>query len=229
MEQMTAAVNENSTNSQSAKNSAKKAQKLAEEGENTVKNLEESMKEISDYSNKISDVVSIIDDIAFQTNLLALNASVEAARAGEAGKGFAVVADEVRSLAGRCATSSKEIKDLINVSLEKVKNGDKLAADSGESLNQVVGAFKELADQIGNIAISSSEQSAGIEEINTAVIQIDEATQQNAAMVEETSASAESLNNLSKDLNDLIGFFKTEASSKNVRLDESPLRLISNN
>jgi len=92
-----------------------------------------------------------------------------------------------------------------------------------------VGAFKELADQIGNIAISSSEQSAGIEEINTAVIQIDEATQQNAAMVEETSASAESLNNLSKDLNDLIGFFKTEASSKNVRLDESPLRLISNN
>ena len=146
---------------------------------------------INDASKKIADIISVIDGIAFQTNLLALNAAVEAARAGEQGRGFAVVATEVRNLAGRSATAAKEIKGLIQDTVSKVDEGSKLVTQSGATLEQIVIAVKKVTDIVTEIAAASNEQSSGIEQVNKAVMQLDELTQQNAALVEQASAASQ--------------------------------------
>src|SRR5205085_3657267 len=151
-----------------------------------------AMQEINDSSKKIADIIGVIAEIAFQTNLLALSAAVEAARAGEQGRGFAVVATEVRNLAGRSATAAKEIKALIQDSVDKVREGSQLVTQSGATLEQIVGAVKKVNDIVAEIAAASREQSTGIEQVNKAVVQMDEGTQQNAALVEQTSAASQS-------------------------------------
>jgi methyl-accepting chemotaxis protein len=151
------------------------------------------MRGIDAASSKIADIIGVIDSIAFQTNLLALNAAVEAARAGDQGRGFAVVATEVRSLAGRSATAAKEIKVLIEDSVSKVMEGSRLVDESGRTLNEIVLAVQKVTDIVAEIAAASREQSTGIEQVNKAVVQMDETTQQNAALVEQASASSEAI------------------------------------
>ena len=148
---------------------------------------------INEASRKIADIIGVIDGIAFQTNILALNAAVEAARAGEQGRGFAVVASEVRSLAQRSANAAKEIKHLINDSVERVGTGTRLVESAGRTMDEIVGSVKRVGDIIADITAASQEQSAGIEQVNQAIAQMDESTQQNAALVEEASAAARSM------------------------------------
>jgi methyl-accepting chemotaxis protein len=166
------------------------------------------MAEINSSSRKIADIIGVIDEIAFQTNLLALNAAVEAARAGEQGRGFAVVASEVRSLAQRSATAAREIKELIQDSVTKVQDGTKLVDESGQHLTDIVSAAKKVADIIGEISSASQQQAAGLDQVNGAITHMDEGTQQNAAMAEETSAVAASMSEQAKKLTDLIAVFK---------------------
>jgi PAS domain S-box-containing protein len=213
MEEITGTVKQNTDNSQEANKFAAESRKIAEKGGEVVKQVVVAMGDIDSSSRKIADIISVIDEIAFQTNLLALNAAVEAARAGEAGKGFAVVAAEVRTLAGRSAQASKEIKELIQASSNQVKNGSTLVNQAGETLEKVVESFKEVANLVANIATASQEQSIGISEVNTAVAQMDSATQQNAAMVEQSTASAQTLVELSTKLEELVDFFKVDSSS----------------
>ncbi len=158
------------------------------------------MGEINAASRRIVDIIGVIDEIAFQTNLLALNAAVEAARAGEQGRGFAVVASEVRNLAGRSASAAKEIKALINDSVRKVDEGSTLVSDSGASLHQIVSAVKKVTDIVAEIAAASNEQSAGIDQVNKAVMQLDELTQQNAALVEQASAASQAMADQAREL-----------------------------
>ena len=152
-----------------------------------------TMQDIHHSSQKIADIIGVIDGIAFQTNILALNAAVEAARAGEQGRGFAVVATEVRSLAQRSAEAAKEIKTLISASVEKVETGTRLVADAGTTMNDIVRSVQSVTDMIGEITAASSEQSSGISQVNQAVGNLDQMTQQNAALVEESAAAAQSL------------------------------------
>jgi methyl-accepting chemotaxis protein len=166
------------------------------------------MAEINDSSAKISDIISTIDEIAFQTNLLAVNAAVEAARAGEEGRGFAVVASEVRSLALRSAGAAKEIKVLIQDSLRKVEKGTELVNKSGETLQGIVSSVKRVADIVGEIAHASEEQSTGIEQVNSAMTQMDQVTQSNSAQTEELSGTAQSLAEQAERLLELVGTFK---------------------
>ena len=210
MEELTGTVKNNADNAQQANQLAISTRSQAEDGGSVVKDAVMAMEEITASSEKISEIISVIDEIAFQTNLLALNASVEAARAGEQGRGFAVVATEVRNLAGRSATAAKEIKDLITDSAEKVKNGSQLVNDSGETLSEIVSSVKKVGDIISEIAAASSEQSAGIDQINKAVSQMDEMTQQNAALAEEASAASESSSEKANEMNRLVSFFRTE-------------------
>ena len=168
------------------------------------------MGEINEASRRIADIIGVIDEIAFQTNLLALNAAVEAARAGEQGRGFAVVAAEVRSLAGRSATAAKEIKTLIQDSVKKVEEGSSLVTQSGENLQQIVGSVKKVTDIVGEIAAASREQSAGIEQVNKAVAQLDELTQQNAALVEQASAASQAMAEQARGLNHSMNRFRLE-------------------
>ncbi len=210
MEQMTSAVRESAENAAHANQLAKEARKEAEQGGAVVEQAVNAMQEINEASKKIADIISVIDEIAFQTNLLALNAAVEAARAGDQGRGFAVVAAEVRNLAGRSASAAKEIKGLIVESLAKVEDGSKLVNQSGEALDKIVNGSKKVTDIVGEIAASSQEQSAGIDEINKAVVQMDELTQQNAALVEEIAAASESMGEQAQGLADLMAFFKVE-------------------
>jgi methyl-accepting chemotaxis protein len=193
MEQMTSTVKQNADNASRASQLAGAARDQADKGGSVVSHAVRAMTEINDASRKIVDIIGVIDEIAFQTNLLALNAAVEAARAGEQGRGFAVVASEVRSLAGRSATAAKEIKGLIQDSVKKVEEGSSLVTQSGQTLDQIVIAVKKVSDIIGEIAGASHEQSAGIDQVNKAVMQLDEMTQQNAALVEEASAASQSM------------------------------------
>ncbi len=217
MEEITGTVRQNSENAKDANRLSSEAQNVAENGGSVVRNAVEAMSSIEESSQKISDIISVIDEIAFQTNLLALNAAVEAARAGEAGKGFAVVASEVRSLAGRSASASKEIKTLINESGQQVKNGAELVNSAGETLEEIVESVKKVANIIGEIAGASQEQASGIDEINAAISQMDETTQQNAALVEENTAAAQSLVDQATELERMMRFFTVDDGS-NVEL-----------
>jgi len=212
MEQMTATVRLNADNAKGANDLADDASKKASKGGEVVGHVVSAMSEINSASKKIADIIGVIDEIAFQTNLLALNAAVEAARAGEQGRGFAVVAGEVRNLAQRSAAAAKEIKGLIKDSVEKVDEGSRLVDESGETLNEIVEAVAKVSDLIAQIASSSLEQSTGIDEINRAVATMDEMTQQNASLVEETSAASQSLRDEGKELLNLMNFFATDSN-----------------
>jgi methyl-accepting chemotaxis protein len=207
MEELTGTVKQNADNARQANQLASSAREEATKGGEVVGKAIEAMSEINKSSKQIADIIGVIDEIAFQTNLLALNAAVEAARAGEQGRGFAVVAAEVRNLAQRSASAAKEIKTLINESVEKVTEGSKLVDQSGETLTEIVGSVKKVSDIIAEIASASQEQASGIEQINKAVVQMDEMTQQNGALVEEAAASSEAMSDQAISLDELIGFF----------------------
>ena len=175
-----------------------------------VGNVVETMNGINEASRKIVDIISVIDGIAFQTNILALNAAVEAARAGEQGRGFAVVAGEVRNLAQRSAAAAKEIKSLINDSVERVEDGTKQVEEAGQTMSEIVSSVKRVSEIIGEISNASVEQSAGIEQVNQAITQMDQVTQQNAALVEEAAAAAESLESQAQNLAEAVAVFKMD-------------------
>jgi methyl-accepting chemotaxis protein len=212
MEEMTSTVKQNADNARQANQLAAQAREVAEKGGSVVGNAVRSMEEINTASKRIADIISVIDEIAFQTNLLALNAAVEAARVGEQGRGFAVVAAEVRNLAGRSATAAKEIKALVQDSVQKVQEGSNQVNQSGQTLDEIVLAVKKVADIISEISAASQEQSAGIEQVNKAVMQMDQITQQNAALVEETAAASQSMTQQTSSLRELVGRFQVEAS-----------------
>jgi methyl-accepting chemotaxis protein len=208
MHEVTATVKQNADNAQAANQLAVAARDTAQKGGSVVSEAVTAVTQIEQSAQKISDIVGLIDEIAFQTNLLALNASVEAARAGEAGKGFAVVAQEVRALAQRSANASKDIKALISASNAQVKTGATLVNQTGASLTEIVVAIKKVSDIVAEIAAASREQATGLEQINTAVAGMDEMTQRNAALVEETTAAAQALNGQAGELADAVGFFR---------------------
>ena len=208
MEEMTTTVKQNADNAAQANQLALAARDQAEQGVTVVGKAVQAMAGIDESAQKIADIIGVIDEIAFQTNLLALNAAVEAARAGEQGRGFAVVASEVRSLAGRSATAAKEIKSLIQDSVRKVADGSQLVTNSGRTLGEIVTSVKKVSDIVAEIAAASREQSAGIEQVNRAVMQMDQITQQNAALVEETIASSQVMTGQVRDLNETLARFK---------------------
>ncbi|MGY6274969.1 methyl-accepting chemotaxis protein [Methylomonas sp. MgM2] len=214
MEELTATVKNNADNAQQANLVAGNARELAEKGGAVVKEAVAAMQEINESSNKIADIIGVIDEIAFQTNLLALNASVEAARAGEQGRGFSVVATEVRNLAQRSATAARESKELIQNSVQKVRAGSEFVNQTGSALSEIVAGVKKVGDIVAAIANASVEQSAGIAQVNQAVAQMDEITQQNAALAEEASAASVSMSDLSSDMVELLSFFKLENQVK---------------
>ena len=213
MEEMTVSVKRNAENARHASQLAAEARDRAERGGSVATRAVTAMSEINNSSRRISDIIGVIDEIAFQTNLLALNAAVEAARAGEQGRGFAVVASEVRNLAQRSATAAREIKELIKDSVTKVQDGSKLVDESGKHLHDIVAAAKKVADIIGEISEASSQQANGLDQVNTAIMQMDEMTQQNAAMAEETSSVAVNMKGQAKALTDLIALFRVEGSN----------------
>jgi methyl-accepting chemotaxis protein len=208
MEELSATVKQNADSARQANQLAMSASTVAVRGGEVVGQVVETMKGINDASKKISDIISVIDGIAFQTNILALNAAVEAARAGEQGRGFAVVASEVRSLAGRSADAAKEIKTLINTSVERVEQGTVLVDQAGATMTEVVGSIRRVTDLMGEISAASSEQAAGVAQVGEAVVQMDQATQQNAALVEEMAAAASSLKTQAQELVGTVSVFK---------------------
>ncbi|MCP5278506.1 MAG: Tar ligand binding domain-containing protein [Thiobacillus sp.] len=210
MDELTSTVKQNADNARQANQLARGASDVAVKGGEVVGQVVHTMGAIADSSRKIADIISVIDGIAFQTNILALNAAVEAARAGEQGRGFAVVAGEVRSLAQRSAAAAKEIKELISDSVDKVGNGYKLVEQAGSTMDEVVNAVKRVTDIMGEITAASTEQSQGIEQVNSAVSQMDEMTQQNAALVEEAAAAAESLQDQAGSLSEAVSVFKIQ-------------------
>jgi methyl-accepting chemotaxis protein len=207
MDQLTSTVRQNADNARQASAFATNASEIAAKGGDVVDRVVNTMTQINASAKDIRDIVGVIEGIAFQTNILALNAAVEAARAGEQGRGFAVVAGEVRNLAQRSASAAKEIKTLISASVARVENGSTLAAEAGNTMHEVVLAVKRVTDVIGEISSASTEQSTGIEEINKAVVQMDASTQQNAALVEQAAAAAQSLDDQAKILKHLVGKF----------------------
>jgi len=208
MEELSSTVKQNADNARQANQLAQSASTVAVKGGEVVTQVVDTMKEINDSSKKISDIISVIDGIAFQTNILALNAAVEAARAGEQGRGFAVVASEVRSLAGRSADAAKEIKSLINASVERVEQGTLLVDQAGVTMTEVVSSIRRVTDLMGEISAASSEQSQGVEQVAEAVTQMDQVTQQNAALVEEMAAAASSLKTQAQDLVQAVSVFQ---------------------
>jgi methyl-accepting chemotaxis protein len=208
MEELSSTVRQNADNALQANQLAQSASRVAMEGGQVVSQVVDTMKGINESSRKISDIISVIDGIAFQTNILALNAAVEAARAGEQGRGFAVVAGEVRNLAQRSAAAAKEIKQLINDSVERVESGTVLVDKAGATMNEVVDSVKRVTDIMGEISSASKEQSDGVGQIGEAVTQMDQATQQNAALVEEMAAAASSLRTQATDLVQAVAVFR---------------------
>ena len=208
MEQLGATVKQNADSARTANQLAMSASTIAVEGGNVVGQVVETMKGINESSHKISDIISVIDGIAFQTNILALNAAVEAARAGEQGRGFAVVASEVRSLAGRSADAAKEIKTLIGASVARVEHGSSLVDQAGATMSEVVSSIKRVTDIMGEISAASNEQSLGVAQVGEAVTQMDQTTQQNAALVEEMAAAAGSLKSQAQELVQTVAVFK---------------------
>ena len=210
MEELTSAVKQNADNARQANQLAASASEVAQKGGAVVSQVVDTMGSINDSAKKIVDIIGVIDGIAFQTNILALNAAVEAARAGEQGRGFAVVASEVRNLAQRSAAAAKEIKTLIGDSVEKVDAGAKLVDQAGTTMNEIVASVRRVTDIMSEITAASQEQSSGIEEINRAIVQMDEMTQQNAALVEEAAAAAASLQEQSAGLAQVVSVFKLD-------------------
>ncbi|WBS01931.1 methyl-accepting chemotaxis protein [Pseudoduganella sp. SL102] len=207
MEELTSTVRQNAENAQQASAMAASASSVAAQGGSVVAQVVDTMGAIDASAKKIVDIISVIDGIAFQTNILALNAAVEAARAGEQGRGFAVVAGEVRNLAHRSASAAKEIKALIDDSVEKVGVGTQLVGQAGATMNEVVGSVQRVTDIMAEISSASREQSSGIDQVNVAITQMDEVTQQNAALVEEASAASEAMQEQARRLAELVGTF----------------------
>jgi methyl-accepting chemotaxis protein len=233
MEEITATVKHNSDNARQANILSQTATSIAEKGGSVVSEVVSTMTSINDSSKKIVDIISVIDGIAFQTNILALNAAVEAARAGEQGRGFAVVASEVRSLAQRSASAAKEIKELINDSVEKVEQGTRLVDAAGTTMQEVVQSVKRVSDMISEITAAGQEQSSGIDQINQAIIQMDSITQQNSALVEEAAAASATMQDQAAKLVDVVSVFKLDnngtysapkASAAPRRASSSPTR-----
>jgi methyl-accepting chemotaxis protein len=221
MEELTSTVKQNDGSATQANQLAQSASVVALKGGEVVAQVVSTMGSINDSSRKIADIIGVIDGIAFQTNILALNAAVEAARAGEQGRGFAVVATEVRSLAQRSAAAAKEIKALIDDSVEKVDAGSKLVAEAGVTMQEVVESVRRVTDIMGEITAASSEQSAEIEQVNRAIGQMDDVTQQNAALVEEAAAAAASLHDQSGNLMQVVSLFKLNDSHLAAYASES--------
>ncbi|MDI3296640.1 methyl-accepting chemotaxis protein [Janthinobacterium tructae] len=216
MEELTSTVKQNADNARQANQLAASAAQVAVKGGAVVAQVVGTMQSINASSNKIVDIISVIDGIAFQTNILALNAAVEAARAGEQGRGFAVVASEVRNLAQRSASAAKEIKTLIGASVEQVNAGSMLVAQAGSTMNDIVDSVQRVSDIITEITAASSEQSVGIDEINRAIGQMDAVTQQNAALVEESAAAAESMQHQAHNLAQVVSVFKLNGQQATV-------------
>ena len=213
MEELTSTVKQNADNAQQANQLAMTAAEVAVRGGEVVSQVVQTMGGIDASSRKIVDIIGVIDGIAFQTNILALNAAVEAARAGEQGRGFAVVASEVRNLAQRSASAAKEIKTLIGESVEKVKEGSSQVADAGRTMEQIVDSVKRVTHIMSEITAASREQTSGIEQINQAITQMDQVTQQNAALVEEAAAAASSLQGQAGQLTEAVGIFRVQGGS----------------
>jgi len=213
MEELTQAVKQNSNNAREANALAMSASQVAGKGGDVVSKVVATMESINEFAHKIVDITSVIDGIAFQTNILALNAAVEAARAGEQGRGFAVVAGEVRNLAHRSATAAKEIKALINDSAERIESGSALAQSAGATMQDVVASVQKVTAIIGAISMASTEQEHGIQQVNSAIADMDGVTQQNAALVEEAAAAADAMQAQARDLAELVGYFKVDASA----------------
>jgi len=222
MEEMTATVRQSAEHAKEANLKAAEAQSVAQKGGEVVKSAVLSMNEINQSSKRISDIIGVIDEIAFQTNLLALNAAVEAARAGEQGRGFAVVAGEVRNLAQRSAGAAKEIKSLIQDSVNKIEDGSQLVNQSGETLAQIVESVENVTRMMGEIASAAEEQTAGIGQVNSAVSQMDETTQQNAALVEEATAAASSMSDQSQELLNIVSFFGSTGGAASAPVVQKP-------
>ncbi len=213
MEELTSTVKQNADNARQANSLAETASTVAARGGKVIGDVVQTMDEINDSAKKIVDIIGVIDGIAFQTNILALNAAVEAARAGEQGRGFAVVATEVRSLAQRSAAAAKEIKTLIGNSVERVDAGSKLVNEAGATMDEIVDSVRRVTDIMGEITSASQEQTAGIDQINVAIAQMDQVTQQNAALVEEASAASEAMQDQAHKLAQVVSIFKLDSAA----------------
>ncbi|KIF80196.1 methyl-accepting chemotaxis protein [Noviherbaspirillum autotrophicum] len=222
MEELTSTVKQNADNALQANQLARSASEVAAKGGAVVAQVVETMGAINDSARKIADIIGVIDGIAFQTNILALNAAVEAARAGEQGRGFAVVASEVRNLAQRSATAAKDIKALISDSVEKVGSGAKLVDAAGATMEEVVAGVKRVTDIMDEITAASREQASGIAQVNDAITQMDQVTQQNAALVEEAAAAAESLQDQAAGLARAVSVFRVDGLKDSIASAEQP-------
>jgi methyl-accepting chemotaxis protein len=216
MEELTSTVRQNTENARQGSTLASNASQTATTGGDVVRKVVATMDDISSSSSRVSEIISVIEGIAFQTNILALNAAVEAARAGEEGRGFAVVAGEVRTLAQRSAAAAKEIKALIETSAAHVSTGSTLVHDAGETMNDVVRSVKRVTDIMSEIAAASTEQSTGIEQVNTAVAQMDQVTQQNAALVEQATAAAQAMADQAASLKAAVAMFRLEGGQQGI-------------
>jgi methyl-accepting chemotaxis protein len=225
MEELTSTVRNNTDNARQGSTLASAASATAASGGEVVQQVVATMQDISSSSTKVTEIISVIEGIAFQTNILALNAAVEAARAGEDGRGFAVVAGEVRTLAQRSATAAKEIKDLIEASVSHVTNGSLLVENAGQTMGEVVRSVKQVTDIMGEIASASSEQTKGIEQVNVAVTQMDEVTQQNAALVEQATAAAQAMSDQAESLRAAVSIFRVDAAQQTVKSTARSVRM----
>ncbi|GJI98522.1 methyl-accepting chemotaxis protein [Duganella caerulea] len=224
MEELTSTVRHNADNSAQANQLASSAASVAQKGSAVVAQVVDTMGAINTSSRKIADIIAVIDGIAFQTNILALNAAVEAARAGEQGRGFAVVATEVRNLAQRSAASAKEIKDLISESVGQVENGSKLVAEAGATMNEVLESVQSMAGVMAEISHASREQSAGIEQVNQAISQMDTVTQQNAELVQQAASAAQGLQDQAATLSQLVSVFRLKDGGRGAAPAARPVR-----